>query len=231
MNSKFKTTEDVVYNSPKIIVFGDPDCGKTRLIPTAPNPLIISAESGLISIRGTGLKVWEIENFKEIQNEVLPYLKTQTEFETICFDTLTDICEKALVHHSKGESKDGNKKHGQAVYGEALTDLVDVLTQIRNLPSNVYMICRNQFRQYGQKGSGERWGPQSIGQQLPQSLPFFFSGCFFMQNFLNEETNQMQPYLLTKNVNNPQYMVRDRTGKLEEWEPANLQYIFNKLTQ
>ena len=50
MAIKLHSTKDVTVNGVKMMVYGASGVGKTRLTTTCPNPIIISAEKGLLSL-------------------------------------------------------------------------------------------------------------------------------------------------------------------------------------
>ena len=42
----------------KVLVYGASGAGKTTLIPSLPEPIVLSAEAGLLSIRGSNIPVY-----------------------------------------------------------------------------------------------------------------------------------------------------------------------------
>ncbi len=56
MAINLKTTKGLgADNGVKFLVYGQAGAGKTSLIPTLPNPIILSAEAGLLSIADASL--------------------------------------------------------------------------------------------------------------------------------------------------------------------------------
>jgi hypothetical protein len=63
-----KRTSDVQSHHLKILVYGAAGAGKTRLIGTAKDPLIISAESGLLSLRDIDVPYIEVKTLADVQD-------------------------------------------------------------------------------------------------------------------------------------------------------------------
>jgi len=61
MAISLKRTRDLAKNGVKILVYGQAGSGKTSLIRTLPNPLVLSAEAGLLSIQDADLPYIEIK--------------------------------------------------------------------------------------------------------------------------------------------------------------------------
>jgi len=85
------TTTDVVSEFVKVLVFGDSGVGKTVLAATAPSPIIISAERGLLSIAGTSIPVLEVSTLEELY-EAYEYVTGEEGdiYKTICLDSVSE---------------------------------------------------------------------------------------------------------------------------------------------
>ena len=55
MAINLKSTATIASSGVKVLVYGQAGSGKTTLIRTAPAPLILSAEAGLLSLAGTDI--------------------------------------------------------------------------------------------------------------------------------------------------------------------------------
>ena len=84
--------------------------GKTLLCATAPTPIIISAESGLLSLnkqnqqkilgKVVDIPVVTVTNYTELE-EAYQWIVNDPhaqQFETICLDSISEIAEKVLAH-------------------------------------------------------------------------------------------------------------------------------------
>ena len=82
----------------KVLVYGRPGAGKTRLCATAPSPIILSAESGLLSLADEDIPVQTITSIDDL-NEVYAWLLGSEEakdFKTVCLDSVSEIAEQVL---------------------------------------------------------------------------------------------------------------------------------------
>lgn len=77
----------------KALVYGKPGTGKTSFAATAPKPLFLSAEWGLLSIAKLKPDYVEIKSFHDLK-EALVYLRTQKhDYETVIIDSITEVNE------------------------------------------------------------------------------------------------------------------------------------------
>ena len=81
MAIQLKNTADVHTNGIKALVYGSAGAGKTTLAASMPNPIIISAEGGLLSIQGAGLPYIEVNSMETLQ-ESFEYVAS-SDFESV----------------------------------------------------------------------------------------------------------------------------------------------------
>ena len=77
MAINLKRTSTITADGVKILVYGQAGAGKTFLIKTLPNPVILSAEGGLLSIAGTDIPYIEINGIKDL-HEAYQWLTAPT---------------------------------------------------------------------------------------------------------------------------------------------------------
>jgi len=66
MAINLKTTSGLHANGVKLLVYGQAGAGKTSLIPTLPNPIVLSAEGGLLSIADADIPFIEISSMMDL---------------------------------------------------------------------------------------------------------------------------------------------------------------------
>ena len=123
----------------KFLVYGAAGAGKTYLIRTLPNPILLSAESGLLSIKDTRLPYLLIDTPQAL-NEAYVWL-TQSEeaknYQSIAIDSLSEIAEIIL----SGEKKIA--KDPRQAYGATQDQMTDIIRAFRDLPSkHVYFSAK-----------------------------------------------------------------------------------------
>ena len=97
MAIKIQSTNKSV-NSVKALIYGESGVGKTKLAATAPTPLILNAEGGLLSLAGDNLDSVDITTVDDIM-EIYQFL-TESEdakkYETIIIDSISEVAEVYL---------------------------------------------------------------------------------------------------------------------------------------
>lgn len=126
MAIKIQKTKDIDDNGVKCVVYGGAGVGKTRLCATAPKPIIISAESGLLSLKDVDCDFIEINKLSDLE-EAYRYLLKSNEYETICVDSLSEIAEVVLA-----ELIPSHKDKRQA-YGEMAEAMMPMLKRFRDI--------------------------------------------------------------------------------------------------
>ena len=99
MAIKLQNTRDVAVNGIKCLVYGQAGAGKTSLIKTLPNPVVLSAEAGLLSIADQDIPFIQIETIEQLQEAYL-WLKDSEEskqFQSVALDSISEIAEVVLI--------------------------------------------------------------------------------------------------------------------------------------
>lgn len=207
----------------KILVYGLAGRGKTTLCATCPNPLILSAESGLLSLADFNLPYLEIntiQDLREIYNWLRSSQEPRKQFQTICLDSISDIAETVLA------DKKAKVKDGRMAYGEMIDDMHKVIKQFRDLSGyNIYMSAK-QERMKNEVTGVIMNVPMMPGAKLGQALPYFPDEVFQLD--IEGTGSQSYRFLRTQ----PDFMndAKDRSGKLNPVEEPHLGKIINKIT-
>ena len=67
MAISLKRTGGIIANGVKLLVYGQAGAGKTSLIKTLPQPVVLSAEGGLLSIQDADLPYLEITSMDDLR--------------------------------------------------------------------------------------------------------------------------------------------------------------------
>lgn len=243
----FTTTAQVVLDTGvKMLVFGEAGMGKTMLAATLPRPILISAESGLLSLTPSNIaRVYgvdqpdicydiptiEIDSIEDVEQAYMwvmnpannPVINERGErqFQSIALDSLTEIAEKCL-NNAKRSVKDPRQ-----AYGELIEKMQTLVRAFRDIPGlNVYMsskMSRNKDEMTGVTA----YGPSMPGAKLGPELPYFFDEVFKIAVGKDQNTQADFRYLLTKpDMSN---VCKDRSGTLEQMELPHLGRIINKI--
>ena len=218
MPIKIQLTSEVKTHGVKTVVYGAAGVGKTVLCSTAPTPIIISAEQGLLSLADLDIPFIEVSNIKDI-GEAYKLLKSNDDFETICLDSLSEIAEVVLDEFKK------DVNDPRQAYMHLAMSFNNMIRNFRDIKGKNVVFTAKQRRiedEYTGKTSTEPYMP---GQVLPINLPYFVDELLYMD--LGKSKQGPVRYLQCKPILG--LPVKDRSGKLDEKEPADLTKLFNKI--
>jgi len=216
MKINIKSTKDIALDHGiKCVVYGFSGVGKTVLCSTAPKPIVLSAESGLLSLSKVDIPYIDICTIEEI-GASFEFLKNNDDYETICIDSLSEIAETVLNEFKK-ESKDGRQ-----AYMQLASSVTNLIRNFRDIPNkNVVFIAKAKHMVDEESGSSSI-EPYAPGQVIKFQLPYLTDQVFYMD--IDRKGNRM---LATKATR--KYTAKDRSGMLSELEEPDLSKIFDKI--
>ena len=221
MAIQLKRTKEATAQAVKLLVYGQAGAGKTSLIPTLPKPVILSAEGGLLSIADTNLPFIEITSMAELQ-EAYKWLTSSAEaaeFESVALDSISEIAVVVLNQEKK------INKDPRAAYGAMQEQMAEVIRAFRDLPGkHVYMSAKLEKTQ--DEMGRVLYAPSMPGNKTGQSLPYFFDEVLALRVEKDVEGNTRRA-LMTDG--DGLWLAKDRSGKLEVWEDADLGDIIRKI--
>jgi phage nucleotide-binding protein len=216
------TNTDSECNFVKLLVYGDSGVGKTTLIKTAPKPIIISTESGLLPLSGLNIPVLKVSNYDELV-EAFEYVTdpaNAASFETICLDSITDLAEAILIAYKK------DHKDPRQAYGKLNDDIAEIVRAFRDIETHHVYFSSKQNRVEDSNTGVARYGATMPGRTLSQSLPYFFDIVMCLQIGEDEDGNKYR-YLQTQPSST--HTAKDRSCKLSDPEVPDLSVVINKI--
>jgi len=221
MAISLKRTKEATAQAVKLLVYGQAGAGKTSLIPTLPTPVILSAEGGLLSIADTNLPFIEITSMDDLR-EAYKWLTTSAEaaeFESVALDSISEIAEVVLNAEKK------INKDPRAAYGAMQEQMADIIRGFRDLPGkHVYMSAKLEKTQ--DEMGRVLYAPSMPGNKTGQSLPYFFDEVLALR--VEKDAEGMTRRALMTDGDGL-WLAKDRSGKLEVWEDADLGDIIKKI--
>lgn len=219
------TRQSALDNGLKICVHGPAGAGKTCLAATTDGPtVIISAEQGLLSLRGVDIPVIQIDEIGDLE-EAYKFIATDPQashFKWIVIDSLTEIAEK-LIALEKSRAPDPRQ-----AYGKMQDKMGDVIRAFRDLPGrNVVMICK-QERFKDESNGGTYYGPMMPGNKVAQGIPYFFD-LVLCYRLLPDPNAPQVPIRCLQTGRDFTYEAKDRSGALDFYEQPSLAYIKQKI--
>jgi len=221
MAIQLKRTKQATAQAVKLLVYGQAGAGKTSLIPTLPKPVILSAEGGLLSIADTNLPFIEITSMQELKEayQWLTGSAEASEFESVALDSISEIAEVVLNQEKKVN------KDPRAAYGAMQEQMADIIRGFRDLPGkHVYMSAKLEKTQ--DEMGRVLYAPSMPGNKTGQSLPYFFDEVLALRVEKDAEGFTRRA-LMTDG--DGLWLAKDRSGKLEVWEDADLGEIIKKI--
>lgn len=220
MAISIKRTSSAHANGVKLLVFGAAGAGKTTLIRTLPNPIIISAEAGLLSLVGEDLPYVEVGTMKEL-HEAFAWLTDSEEargFESVAIDSISEIAE-VVLNHEKKIAKDPRQ-----AYGAMQEQMTDLIRAFRDLPRNVFMSAKCEKAQDEQ--GRMLYSPSMPGNKLAQAIPYLVDEVLALRVEKDAEGNPVRGLMCHPDG---LWTAKDRSGRLEAWEAADLGAVIRKI--
>lgn len=216
------TSQAGAQNGVKMLVYGRPGVGKTVLCSTAPRPVILSAESGLLSLRRMNLPFIEVKSMAQLQ-EAYQWALTSREaanFDTLCLDSLSEIAEVVL------ESERQRTKDPRKAYWDLQVLFDKIVRDFRDLPrKHVYFSAKQEASKDAVTGA-TMFGPSMPGNKIGANLPYFFDEVF--QLFVGKDPHGKE-FRALRTRPDFQSDAKDRSGMLDEIEYPNLTQIIAKI--
>ena len=221
MAIQLKSSGDVAAKQVRMLVYGQAGAGKTSLIPTLPNPVIMSAEAGLLSIAGSNLPFIEITSVDTL-NEAYRWVTESQEaaqFESVALDSISEIAEVVLANE-KATAKDPRQAYG------ALQDVMGaVIRSFRDLPDKHVYFTGKLEKSQDEMGR-VLYSPSMPGAKLGQQRPYFFDLVLPLRVEKDSEGNTIRTLQCQFDG---LWTAKDRSGRLDPWETADLGSVIRKI--
>jgi len=218
---KLNNTRSYASRGVKTLVYGGAGAGKTTLVKTAPSPLVLSAEGGLLSISDADIPYIEVSDLFVLR-DAYQWLVSSDEakpFETVCLDSISEIAEVILAKEKK-ESKDPRQ-----AYGAMQDQMADLIRAFRDLPGkNVYVSAK--MEKSPDENGRLLYQPMMPGTKLGQGMPYFFDEVLALRVEADSEGNPQRALLCDPDGS---WTAKDRSGRLDRWEKADLGHIIKKI--
>jgi phage nucleotide-binding protein len=221
MAINLRSTKGLHANGVKLLVYGNAGSGKTSLIPTLPNPVVFSAEGGLLSIADADLPFVEVSSYDTLM-EAYRWVVESDEakhFESIALDSISEIAE-VVLNHEKKIAKDPRQ-----AYGSMQEQMADIIRAFRDIPGkHIYFTAKCE------KATDESgrilYAPSMPGNKTGQALPYFFDEVLALRVEKDAEGLAQRALMCDSDGI---WQAKDRSGKLDTWEAPDLGAIIAKI--
>jgi AAA domain len=223
MAIQFGYTSQAGGNGAKMLCYGGSGVGKTRLAATAPAPIIISAESGLLSLRQYNLPVIKIATYQDFSDAYSWCVgaKEAQQFGTIIVDSISEVAETILT---AAKSK---RNDGRLAYGDMADSLITAVKMFRDIPRKHVLIIAKEERQKDEITGQMLFGPMFPGRRAGPDMPYYFDEVFRYVTGTDPTTKQEWRALLTQPDGTS--VAKDRSGVLDPYEQPHIANIIAKI--
>lgn len=237
--SNLRMPKDLIQrNGVKMLIYGGAGTGKTRSALTATRPVILAVEQGLLSLQNEQIPVFDVHYnltptmkteeraTKKLVNivEFFEWLERSNEakqFDTVYIDSLSEI-STLVLEDELSRAKDPRQAYG--AMADKVLKWVRLLHTLQN--KHIAVICKQEMIT---SNNINYFQPAFEGQKLFREITHLFDEIFRfqMKRFKTPQGFQEFPVCSTKNMQD--YLARDKSGKLAEDEPQNIQQIISKI--
>lgn len=222
MAINIRSTKNLHLNGVKMLCYSHAGAGKTTLIATLPNPIVLSAEGGLLSISGADVPFIEIASMKDLM-EAYEWVTNSADakgFESIALDSISEIAEVVLAEELK------RNKDGRAAYGELNNRMAEVIRAFRDIPGkHVYFTAKCEKAQ--DETGRILYSPSMPGKSLSQNLAYYFDLVMALRV---EKDQEGKSHRMLMTDSDGLWQAKNRAaGKLDMWEHPDLGAIIKKL--
>ena len=226
MAINLKSTSGLSADGVKLLVYGMAGAGKTTLIKTLPDVVVLSAEGGLLSLQDANLPYIEISTMDSLKEayEWLTSSEEANQFKSVALDSISEIAEVVLNTEKKAKVN-GKLVDPRQAYGSMQEQMTDIIRAFRDLPGrNVYMSakCEKTADETGRI----LYAPSMPGNKIGQALPYFFDEVLALRVERDAEGITQRALMCDSDG---LWSAKDRSGKLSAWEAPDLGEIIRKI--
>lgn len=209
----------------KCLAYGPPGVGKTPVVNTAPRPLLLACEPGLLSMRQSSVPTFQAFTSDTI-DEFFKWFFDSNEaknFDTLAVDSTSQMAEIYLNAALSGKSKAGNKMHGLAAYGDMATRTLEHLEKLYFMPyKHTFLIAKENVSNENGLTAKKPYYPGNI---LNDTVPYKYDVITRLAIHNVPSMGQIKAFRCLASIDE---MARNRTGTLNEFEEPHLGKLIAK---
>lgn len=200
----------------KAVLYGPAGSGKTPILNTAPRPVLLATEPGLLSMRHSTIPTWLAPDTKKI-DEFFNWFFNSGEakaFDTLGIDSSSQMCDIALQEAKKQSS------HGLQQYGKMADYIEPYMRRLYFMPEkHMYMIAKEEISDIGFRR------PYYPGKQLPTNIPHLYDVIVRVAKVPIPSVGERTAFQCNGSID---ILARNRTGDLETYEPPDFSALVKK---
>jgi hypothetical protein len=171
----------------KGLIMGDSGAGKSYLIATAPNPLVLLTEpNGAMSIQASNpdaliIHITDLNHMKAVLAAIRDGAIKQP-FDTIVIDSITELqrmIQFDILAEANKKGKDKRETLSKQDYGKLANRFTELITKIRNLPYHLICTCLVSIQVIDENTGLTEIRPMLVGQ-AKMTVAQYFNGVGFL---------------------------------------------------
>jgi len=232
-----KLREAIESRRPKIALYGESGTGKTTqivaiwaLLGAEDSMLILTAEHGLRSLRQAcpemmdddRVMVGECHTIGDVKEGVAMASNPANGITWCVVDSVSNIADREL------RSRMENAGDPRQAYGGMMSATLDILWRLVDVAALGVLFIFQEVRNEVNEGSAKKpepvnfYGPSVPSKGLQQAMPYVFDGVLRLE--MKENGDRQIRTAKTRTI-----MAKDRTGRLDPFEPCDLGAIIAKI--
>jgi ABC-type dipeptide/oligopeptide/nickel transport system ATPase component len=240
MALKMKSLREAIESRrPKIALYGESGTGKTTqimaiwaLLGEDERMLIVTAEHGLRSLRQAcpdmmddpRVLVGEVGTIGDVKEAVAMASNPANAIAWCVVDSVSNIADRELRMRQE-RAPDGDARQA---YGGMQSATLDILWKLVDVAAIGVLFIFQEVRNEVNEGSAKKpepvnfYGPSVPSKGLQQAMPYVFDGVLRLE--MKENGDRQIRTAKTRTI-----MAKDRTGRLDPFEPCDLGAIIAKI--
>lgn len=226
MAINLKRTNDLSACGVKLLVYGQSGSGKTTLINTLPNPIVLSAEGGLLSLSQFDIPYIEVTSMESLKEAYMWLMESEEAkgFQSVALDSISEIAE-VVLNYEKKVKVNGKSVDPRQAYGAMQEQMADLIRAFRDIPGHHVLMTAKLEKAQDEMGRMLH-APSMPGNKTGQSLPYFFDEVLALRVEKDSEGVTQRALMCDSDG---LWLAKDRSGKLSAWEGADLGAIIAKI--
>ncbi len=219
-----KRTGMITLSGLKIALFGESGAGKTYQIASLENPIIISAEKGLLTLQMLGVDVpfIEVKSYADLC-DAFSWITAEENigaWKTLVIDSVSEVAEVVLADYKK-TNKDPRK-----AYSDMMDAVMDAIRGFMNIDGKDIVMIFKAGRIADADTGRTTYSPYTPSDKFAAKMPYLFDEVLAIRTAKDADGN-LQRYIQT--INDGNWNCKDRSGILEAYETADLGLIIEKI--
>lgn len=215
---KILSTSNINATKTNMLIYGESGVGKTVLASTLDAPtLIISLESGLLSLKKHKIDYIEVGNITELRKTLSEAQKSN--YSNIYIDSLSSVSDLFFDYSKEKYPED---RQTMKLYGNQLEMMTKFIRYCRDIDKNIFF---TSLEKTTTDEIGRRFKVPDLHGSISIKAPQYFDFVFNYQIVKKDEEEKR--FLITNKTEKS--ICKDRSGMLDKYSPPHLQQIMDKV--